>query len=657
MRLPDGYDDARRRARTDAQRRPAPARRDRPRAAGRSANPHARRRDFARRRVDRAADQGRAREAMAGARRSSSPTACRRSRWRTRSWCSRTARSPPRAPTTSCWRRSPVPRDRREGPARPGLPHAQPDRARGGRTVSADAATLRAATHRRAARQRPRPQAPRAAGVAAAVPRARAARCSWRWCAATAASLAPAPLAKTAIDSGIVAKRPVDARPRSSSCSSSARSSSGARATCRRSSSTGSASARCATCGCGSSGTCSAMPVGFFETRQTGVLISRMTNDVQALDSLVTDSVVTLFTSTLTLIGHDRDPAAASTSQLALLTFLDLPRGRRSASFLFRVVSADAYRRTRETIGAITAYLQETLSGIRVVRSFGAGAAAQDRVRRPERGQPRREHDDGQPQRRVLPGRRARRARSRRSASSSTAATRRSRATCRSACSSRFVAALNGFFDPIQQLSQVYTTYQSGMAALDKIFELLDVEPDLVDEPGAIELPTRPRRAGVPRRVVPYGARTAQYALQRHRRLSVPPGQTVALVGSTGAGKSTFAKLVARFYDPTEGARAARRPRSARRDAARRCARSSASCRRRLPVQRHDRARTSPSAGPTRRPTRSAPPRARSAPTSYHRRSRDGYDTADRRARRAASRRPAPAHRLRPRADRPTRDS
>ena len=52
-----------------------------------------------------------------------------------------------------------------------------------------------------------------------------------------------------------------------------------------------------------------------------------------------------------------------------------------------------------------------------------------------------------------------------------------------------FLAALNNFFDPIQQLSQLYTTYQSGMAALDKIFELLDEEPDLVDAPDAIDLP------------------------------------------------------------------------------------------------------------------------------------------------------------------------
>jgi ATP-binding cassette subfamily B protein len=118
-----------------------------------------------------------------------------------------------------------------------------------------------------------------------------------------------------------------------------------------------------------------------------------------------------------------------------------------------------------------------------------------------------------------------------------------------------FVLALNGFFDPIQQLSQVYTTYQSGMAALDKIFELLDIEPDLVDAPDATEL--GPIRGEIELRDVSfsYAAPGAEDVLAAdHISLVVPPGQTVALVGSTGAGKSTIAKLVARFYDPTEGA-------------------------------------------------------------------------------------------------------
>ena len=116
-----------------------------------------------------------------------------------------------------------------------------------------------------------------------------------------------------------------------------------------------------------------------------------------------------------------------------------------------------------------------------------------------------------------------------------------------------FIAALNNFFDPIQQLSQLYTTYQSGMAALDKIFELLDEQPDLArrsrrDDAAAIRGELRFDEVSF--RVRVDGDDDAAYAL-RDVDLVIPPGQTVALVGETGAGKSTFAKLVARFYDPT----------------------------------------------------------------------------------------------------------
>ena len=93
-----------------------------------------------------------------------------------------------------------------------------------------------------------------------------------------------------------------------------------------------------------------------------------MTNDVEALDSLVTDSVVTLFQGGLTLLGTLVILLAGP--GLALLSFVDVPLIG-AASLVFRVVSADAYRRTRETIGDITGYLQESLSGVRVIRSFG----------------------------------------------------------------------------------------------------------------------------------------------------------------------------------------------------------------------------------------------------------------------------------------------
>jgi ATP-binding cassette subfamily B protein len=122
-----------------------------------------------------------------------------------------------------------------------------------------------------------------------------------------------------------------------------------------------------------------------------------------------------------------------------------------------------------------------------------------------------------------------------------------------------FIAALNNFFDPIQQLSQLYTTYQSGMAALDKIFELLDEQPELSDASGAPALgPIRGelRFEGLSfryRRAGDGGADDDDGWALRDIDLAIAPGQTIALVGETGAGKSTLAKLVARFYDPTEG--------------------------------------------------------------------------------------------------------
>ena len=226
------------------------------------------------------------------------------------------------------------------------------------------------------------------------------------------------------------------------------------------------------------------MSIGFFTRRKPGVLISRLTNDVQALDSLVTDGVVTLFSSVLTLIGIVVILLVLDVP-LALVTFITFPL-LAVASVAFRIVSAGAYRATREKIANITAYLQETLSGVRVVRSFGQ----EDRhiSRMSELNEENRVANmrtvylnaayfpavellsaigtavillyggyqvlDGELAVGVLIA---------------------------------FVGYLNQFFDPIQQISQLYTTYQQGMAALDKIFDLLDTAPDMTDKPDALD--------------------------------------------------------------------------------------------------------------------------------------------------------------------------
>ena len=289
------------------------------------------------------------------------------------------------------------------------------------------------------------------------------------------------------------------------------------------------------------------LSIGFYSRNRAGVLISRLTNDVQALDQLVTEGISTLFSATLTLVGTAvilvvLDPG------LAMITFLTFPV-LLVASVAFRLASAGAYRLTRERIAQVTAYLQETLSGVRVVRAFG-----QEPRHRSRFAELNDEHREANmktvylnaayfPAVELL-------------SAVATAAIllyggqEVVDGTVTIGVLATFVFYLQSFFDPIQSLSQLYTTYQAGMAALDKIFELLDEEPDVADKPDAVELPRVRGEIHFDRVTFSYGGDAL--ALDEVT-LDVPPGQTLALVGATGAGKSTLAKLVARFYDPDEG--------------------------------------------------------------------------------------------------------
>jgi ATP-binding cassette, subfamily B, bacterial len=293
-----------------------------------------------------------------------------------------------------------------------------------------------------------------------------------------------------------------------------------------------------------------AMSIGFFTRNRPGVLISRLTNDVQALDSLVTDGVVTLFSSTLTLIGVVAILLLLDVP-LALVTFLTFPL-LAIASLVFRIASTGAYRLTREKIANITAYLQETLSGVRVVRSFGQEERHVDRM------------SDLNEENRVANLRTVYLNAAYFPAVELLSAIGTAAiilyggyqaidGNIETGVVVAFIGYLNAFFDPIQQISQLYTTYQQGMAALDKIFDLLDTRPDMVDRPEAID-PGRLRGEIRLEDVwFSYGSGEDEGWALRDLDLHIPAGQTVALVGETGAGKSTLAKLVARFYDPQRG--------------------------------------------------------------------------------------------------------
>jgi ABC-type multidrug transport system fused ATPase/permease subunit len=315
------------------------------------------------------------------------------------------------------------------------------------------------------------------------------------------------------------------------------------------------------------------MSIGFFTRRSPGVLISRMTNDIEALNQLVTDGIVTMFSSVLTLVGVVVIMLALDV-KLALVTFITFPLIA-AASVVFRIVSHGAYRATRERIAAINGYLQETLSGVRVVRSFGQEPRHMEAMT--ELNEANRDAN----MRTVFlnasyfPGVEL-------LAAVGTAAillyggTQAIDHAIQIGTIIAFVGYLQVFFEPIQQLSQLYTTYQQGMAALDKIFDLLDTAPDMVDAPDAIDPGTLrgeiemdgvwfsyvDRADSAPSTAVEDKTGSDAGGAEEGPRvdwamkdvaLHVPAGQTLALVGSTGAGKSTFAKLVARFYDPQKG--------------------------------------------------------------------------------------------------------
>jgi ATP-binding cassette subfamily B protein len=289
------------------------------------------------------------------------------------------------------------------------------------------------------------------------------------------------------------------------------------------------------------------LSLGFYERNRAGAIISRLTNDVEALDQLVTDGFTSLVQNSLTLIGT-----------VVILFFLDWRLALAIltilppliiATALFRKHSARAYRQVRERLGLVTATLAEDIAGMRVVQAF-TRESEQERAFREVNLEYRAANQRtillngiyfpfvdflsaiatavvlGYGGYLVFDG-------------NMTVGTLFA-----------FVGYLSNFFDPVQQLSQLYNTFLSAVAALDQITRVLDEEPEVRDEPGAIDLPHI--EGNVRFEDVRFGYGQGDEVLHGIS-LDVPAGTTVALVGHTGAGKSTIAKLLARFYEPRSG--------------------------------------------------------------------------------------------------------
>ncbi len=289
------------------------------------------------------------------------------------------------------------------------------------------------------------------------------------------------------------------------------------------------------------------LSLGFYERNRAGVIISRLTNDVEAIDQLVTDGVTTLVQSTLTLIGTavilfvlDWRLALATCSVIPLMGI---------ATALFRSRSASAYAAVRERLGLVTATLAEDIAGMRIVQAFTREQAAYANFRRVAG-----DYRDSNMQTVVLNGLYFPAVDLLSSVALAVVLGYGGQLYFDGSISLgtlfAFMLYVQNFFDPVQQLSQLYNTFLSATAALDKIMGVLDEQPEVADAASAGELPRIVGRVRFEDVHFRYGRGDE---VLHGIDLDVPAGTTVALVGHTGAGKSTIAKLLARFYDPTEG--------------------------------------------------------------------------------------------------------
>ena len=284
----------------------------------------------------------------------------------------------------------------------------------------------------------------------------------------------------------------------------------------------------------------------FYDRSKAGVLVSRMTSDIDSISELVQTGLLMFLMNTLLLVLSVVVLALVSW-QLLLLCLVALPMVV-IASIKFQRDSNRAYLQVRDRIGSTLSSLQEGIAGVRVIQAYGREAVEEDRFVEGSRSLYQAHMKSVFVQAWYLPVIEF--------AGLGTTAlvvgvggTMVINEVVTIGTIAFFVLTLNNLFDPIQQLSQLFNTVQSAGAGLKKLYELLDTPIDVAERPGAVELPAQGE-------IVVDGT-TFAYAggppVLTDVSLTISPGERLALVGPTGAGKSTLAKLIARMYDPVDG--------------------------------------------------------------------------------------------------------
>ena len=286
----------------------------------------------------------------------------------------------------------------------------------------------------------------------------------------------------------------------------------------------------------------------FYDREKAGVVVSRMTSDIDALSELVQMGLLMFVQNGLLLVVSIGVLFYVSPQMLGLC-LVAVP-GVVIASRKFQRDSNEAYLDVRDGIGATLSQLQEGISGVRVVQAFAREDVQTSRFEEHNR----RLYDAHMRSVKIsawyLPVIEI--------AGLGTTALAVGvggwwvhQGDLTIGTVTFFVLTLSNLFEPIQQLSQLFNMVQSAGAGLQKLYGLLDTEVDVPERPGAVDVPAR--GAIEVRGVGFHYASDPDTPVLGGVDLTVHPGERLALVGPTGAGKSTLAKLIVRFYDPTEG--------------------------------------------------------------------------------------------------------
>jgi ATP-binding cassette subfamily B protein len=290
------------------------------------------------------------------------------------------------------------------------------------------------------------------------------------------------------------------------------------------------------------------LSMSFYDRENSGRLVARMTADMVAITDVINSAFTMLVQALLLLVGTIIIMFVLSW-RLSLVSLAVIPP-LAVATAIFRIYSGPAYVAVRERIADVLIHMQETFAGMRVVQAYAREQHNMDRFGEINEANyeanlwttrlsamyiPFTEWLGGTAIALILyfGGR-------------GIFGTTASVGTI-----AAFIVYLGFIFFPIQQLSQVYDQVQSGSAALNKVFGLLAVQPAVREPDAPVALPD-PVRGRIDLDHVSF-AYYADVPVLRDVHLTIEPGQRVALVGATGAGKSTIARLIMRFYDPTAG--------------------------------------------------------------------------------------------------------